>query len=411
MLLLATAVTVSLALLIALLFTASVLRRLLNERKYRMLDRLRSEITERVQQALSSSTDSQLTAPVPGSLPWQALESVLFNMAVDDPSSDKISALFSRLGFVSYHEGRIERRSRLVRATSIDALGRMRSVSSVPKLVPLLGGSDSEILTVTVRSLSRIGSREALTAVIERLSVLLGSSLVTRKAMERSLLNFGSAAIPELVRVSHAPHTDPWVISCVLETLSHLPPDLRSARFASTQLTNPHAEVRSKALKVLCASGSLVPRDLVLLILPLLDDPVWFVRIQAVRTVEGLRIQSACPKLGLLLFDPSWNVRDQATVALTKFPEVALDIFIDVLKGTDKYAKSSVCEQIEKTGFCDDLMKNLVTSEQPSAQKSREILALMYQLDFWTPFREYLAAGADEAIKRELRLLAPTGAA
>ncbi len=411
MLLLATAVIVSLALLIAMLFTASVLRRLLNERKYRMLDRLRPDMTESVRQAFSSNTVAQLTAPVPGSLPWQALESVLFSMTADPGMSEEIPGLFARLGFVSYHEGRIEKRGRLSRATSIDALGRMRSASSVPKLIPLLGSGDSEILTVTVRSLSRIGSPEALTAVVERLPTLLGSSLVTRKAMERSLLNFGSAAIPELVRASHAPHTDPWVISCVLETLSQLPPDLRSAQFASTQLASLHAEVRSKALKVLCASGPLVPRDLVLLILPLLDDPVWFVRIQAVRTVEGLRIQSACPKLGLLLFDPNWNVRDQAAVALTKFPELALDIFVDVLKGTDNYAKASVCEQVGKTGFCDDLMRSLVHAEQPFAQKSREILTLMYQLDFWTPFQEYLATGAEEEIKRELRLLAPAGGA
>src|SRR5512143_1311358 len=177
MLLLATAVIVSLALFIAVLFTASVLRRLLNERKYRMLDRLRPEMTERVQQALSSNTVSQLTAPVPGSLPWQALESVLFSMTADDGMSGEIPGLFAQLGFVSYHEGRIEKRGRLIRATSIDALGRMRSASSVPKLIPLLGSSDSELLTVTVRSLSRIGSREALTAVVERLPTLLGSSL------------------------------------------------------------------------------------------------------------------------------------------------------------------------------------------------------------------------------------------
>ncbi len=412
MLFLTTAIIVSLVLLISLLLVASVLRRLLNERKYRRLDRLRQELTETVRRVLASDRTAQLPQPKPGSLSWQALESVLLDVVQDDRYRPAVTGMFTRIGFVAYHENRITKRSRIARASSIDALGKMGSVSSVQKLVPLLGCSDSEILTVTVRSLSRIGSPDALNAVMDRLPVLLGNSLITRKAMEASLLNFGARAIPHLVRHCRVSATDPWVVSCVLETLSHLPPDLRSAQSAASQLSSSHAEVRSKALKVLCVSGKLLPQNLVPLILPLLADPVWFVRIQAVKTVEGLRMQtSVSQQLGLLLMDSHWIVRDQAAAALIKSPEVALDIFIDVLKGTDNYARASVCEQIEKTAFSDDLMRNLVGSDRPIAQKSREVLVLMNKLNFSTPLLEYLASGGDERIKRELSTFVTAGAA
>ncbi len=411
MLLIATAIIISLVLLITLLLFASVLRRLLNERKYRKLDRLRKELGEAVRRALASGETDGLPHPKPTSLPWQALESVLLDLVQDNGSHAVVVGMLNRIGFVSYHESRLTKKSRIIRASSIDTLGKMRSVSSVPKLVPLLNGSDSEILTVTVRALSRIGSQDALSAVVERLPVLLGNGLVTRKAMEASLLNFGSPAIPHLIRYCRESVTDHWVVSCVLESLSHLPHDLASAQFASGLLANPHPEVRSKALKVLSASGRLLPGDAAPLILPLLDDPVWFVRIQAVRTVEGLGLlPAASSRLRILLLDANWNVRDQAAVALSRFPG-ALDIFLDVLLGTDLYAKESTCEQIEKTGFYDKLFKNLVGDDRSAADKSRQLLATMYQLNFATPLREYLVTGEDDRIRRELGRVVTAGEA
>jgi len=86
---------------------------------------------------------------------------------------------------------------------------------------------------------------EGLMATVERLPVLLGQGRVTRKAMETELLNFSKDAVSCLVEY-HIQESDPWLMSCVLETLSHLPPDIRSFSLASQHLESANLEVRSK---------------------------------------------------------------------------------------------------------------------------------------------------------------------
>ena len=111
-----------------------------------------------------------------------------------------------------------------MRALSVDRLGRMKSESSVPKLIALLDENKPEIVSVVVRSLSKIGGRAALQAIVERLPVILDRSIVTRKAMGMALQAFGADAIPYLVEQKSG-LDNLWIISCILDILSRLPAD------------------------------------------------------------------------------------------------------------------------------------------------------------------------------------------
>ncbi len=404
-LVLVTATIAVLVLLIIVLLLASIARRVGNDRRYRMLDALRREYGRLLMQALElrgGSVDAERFLARPGSLAWEAVEDVLFAVVEAGQYAEKGRFLFQRLGYVSFYEERLGARSVLVRASAVDKLGRMRCVSSAPKIIPLLGERDPEILTVAVRALSRIGTREALAAIVGRLPDLLGGSLVTRKAMETALLNFGETAIPYLIEY-HWEGADPWIVSCVLETLSHLTPDARSVSLAVEHLHSPNAEVRSKALKVLGRAGASVPRDVAGLVLPLLDDPVWFVRLQAAKVAGSVALQTAAEPLGRLLFDRNWHVRRQAALALTGLGQASLDVFLTTLSASDGYAKECICEEIEKAGLSDQLIVNLGGKDGPLKSKSREILQIMHGLRFSTPLVEYLANGSDERIKQEIR--------
>lgn len=395
----------ALVLLIMALLLASIVRRVLNDRMYGKLDALRHEYGRRLSQALELegiAVQKEAFLTQPGSLAWQAVEDVLFAVVSDGKFADKGRTLFQRLGYMAFYEEQLAGRNVLARASAIDKLGRMRCTSSTLKLIPLLEEGDPEILSVTVRALSRIGTREALAAIIGRLPDLLGRSLVTRKAMETALLNFGETAIPYLIGY-HWESADPWIISCILETLSHLAPDARSMSLALEHLQSPNAEVRSKALKVLGRSNANIPRRLDELLLPLLEDPVWFVRLQAAKSAGALVLTAAAQPLGRLLFDKNWHVRRQAALALTKFGHTAIDIFLEVLSMSDGYAKESICEEIEKAGFSDRLIVNLVGVDGTLRTKSREILKIMQGLQFSTPLIEYLENGDDERIKQEIR--------
>jgi HEAT repeat protein len=403
---------VSITLLTAALLLASIVRRGWHSRMHRQLDVLRETYRDGVRQAIATgeiASSKENFRFKPGSLAWQALEEVLLELIAENRQSGEVKALFRRLGYVEFYEKRLGRRNVLVRASAIDKLGKMGCLLSTSRLIPLLDTNDPEILSVTVRALSRLRSKEGLVGIIERLPTLLGKTLVTRKAMETALLNFGGEAIPYLTDYRED-QNDPWILSCVLEMLSFLPPDPRSLSLAINYLGSANPEVRSKALKVIGSDGYSIPPQASDLVLPLLNDPVWFVRLQAVKSVNELTCESAAKLLEKLLFDENWQVRSEAALALTHIGSCAVDVFYDALKTKDVYAKESICEEIEKTRFSDWLIKHLDDDDKTLRAKCHEILRLMHALGFSIPLTAYLEAGENERIKQTVRHLLASGA-
>ncbi len=401
----------ALLLLIVILFLASVIRRVYSERKYRKLDYWRQFYGRKLRESLESGCLSgsrrDFIAP-PNSSAWKAVEEVLLDLINEGKYQNEIKELFFHLGYISFYEKQLENKNIPTRALSIDKLGKMKSEASLPKLIALLDAESPEIVSVALRSLSKIGGREGLQAIVGRLSGILTRSVVSRRAMGMALLAFGADAIPSLT-ARKAGEDDPWVASTILDILSRLPADARSVRLAAEHLSSVNAEVRSKALKVLGRTEN-VPavQHLPELILPLLRDPVWYVRLQAIRSLVVLRHEEAAAPIGALIFDQNWQVRNEAAQALIMFGECSLDIFLGVLRGTDRYAKDSICEEIEKTNFSARLIENLKESDHGLRQKSEEILETMLSLGFSTHLNAYLDRGDDEAVKEHIRNLMKT---
>ena len=395
----------ALLVLITLFLVLSVLRRFWNDRTYRKLDTLRKEYALRIRRMLGpdgSGEDEAWTAIAPGSLSWMALDQVLLDLMDEGRHEDELRGLYCRFGYTAFYENRLGSRRVTTKAAAVDKLGRMRCSSSLPRILPLLNEAEPEILVVTVRALSRIGSTEGLAAVIARLPELLGRSLVTRKAMDTALIQFGDVAIPYLLAYRDE-RSDPWVLSCVLETLSHLSPDARSTEFAGAFLGHANPEVRSKALKVLGRPGIALPEALADPVLRLLDDPAWFVRIQAIKTAESALRDRAAEPIARLLFDTNWHTRNTAADALTKYGNRALQIIFDALASTDHYAKESICEELENTGFSDILLGNLGSADETVRALSENILRTMHGLHFSTPLLEHLSQGNDGVISGKVR--------
>lgn len=403
----------TLLLLTTVLFLTSIFRRAYNERKYRKRDHLRKVFDKKIREALDAGAMLRAQSEFitrPGKDAWQAIEDILLQLINEERYKNEVQTLYSALGYVSFYEKKIENRYVQIRALSIDKLGRMKSVASVPKLIALLDEENPEIVSGAVRSLSRIGGRAALQAIVQRLPALLERSIVTRKAMGMALQSFGAEAIPYLAEQLTG-QENLWVISCILDILSRLPADQRSVNLAAGHVSSTNVEVRSKALKVLGRTDNLVMlHDLPERILPLLHDPVWFVRLQAIRSIRVLKYESATPAIGKLIFDENWQVRNEAAQTLTVLGERSLDIFLDILTGDDRYAKDSICEEIEKTDFPDRLIRNLKAGDRAIQQKSRKILEIMHSLGFSTPLREYLERDGNETEKELLRtILMKTG--
>ena len=399
-------------LVILAVLAATVYRRAAAVRRYRILDRNRERYGKRIRELIDGGASfheySDFAFPS-RSAEWHAVEHVLSGLIEDRKYESAGVALFDQLGYRSNYEGMLGNRDVIAKSSAVEKLGRMRCEASTGKLVPLLDGREAEIVAVTVRALSKIGTREALEALLERLPGLYSRSLVTKKAIERSLRNFGQPAAADLVRYGER-YEDPVSKASVLEVLGTLGAP-EALPFAIRNLDHGDPEVRAKSLKVIAASGGGLPSGEKDRVLPLLDDPVWFVRLQAAKALGILRHDKAVPLLAKRLVDDNWQVRNAAATAVVLTSDNAIGIFLDTLGATDRYAKESVCEEIQKTDFVYRLIDYLGSPGRETYGKSREILRIMAHLGYGTPLREYLKSGADERIRKELALIVQEGVA
>lgn len=321
----------------------------------------------------------------------------------EDKHRMRAKELFDRLGYVRFYEGKLKSGNIIRKAAAVDALGKMLSEPSTGKLVPMLDDESTEIVAVAVRSLSRIGAPDGLKGILRRMPRLLTRSRVTRKAIETALKNFGAASASTLIDFGRL-YVDPVPKASILEVLSNMAAR-ESLPFATESLDHADPEVRSKALKVIAAAGAELPDVEKNKVLSRLDDPVWFVRLQAAKALAALRYGNAEDALAERLLDENWQVRNAAATALAVLNRNALDIFLATLESRDRYAKESICEEIEKTNFVGTLIENMDSADANIYEKSRNILKIMRSLHYSTPLKEYLKTGSDPKIKRELELL------
>jgi hypothetical protein len=406
------AILAFLLLVILSVLVATIYRRAAALRRYRILDLNRERYGKRFRELIDEgkSVDEFSAFSFPSrSAEWHAVEHVLFGLVADRRYESAGAALFDKLGYRSQYERKLENRNIIVKSSAVEKLGRMRCEASTGKLVPLLDEKSGEIVPVTVRALSKIGTQEALRGVLDRLPDLYSRSFVSRKSIESSLRNFGPAAVPDLVRCGEL-YIDPVSRASVLEVLGVLGAP-EALPFAFRNLHHEDSEVRAKALKVIGAAGGGLPPGEKERVVALLGDPVWFVRLQAAKALGILRYDKAEAVLAKRLLDANWQVRNAAATALVLTSGNAIGIFLDTLGATDRYAKESVCEEIQKTDFVYRLIDNLDSPGRDTYGKSREILKIMASLGYGTPLREYLESGADDRIRRELTLIVQQGAA
>ncbi len=392
------------ALVITGIFLAAVLRRAASSRRYRKLDRYREQYGKSIKAWIDRGSrpgESVAFLFRTGSTRWRAVEDVLSSMAECPEYARAAVDLFDRLGYRTHYEGKLDG-SVIARSSAAEMLGRMRCAASTGRLVNLLGERDPEVVAVAVRALSRIGTPEVLQVLLDRLPSLISRALVAKKSLETSLGNFGEAAVPKMVRCGKA-YSCPVARATILEVLESLP-TRDAVRFALESLTDADPEVRAKALKIVGAAGATLPDRQKDTLLPLVDDPVWFVRLQAVKTLGKLRYGPAERPLERRLRDEKWQVRNAAAEGLIQASGNAVDIFLAVLRDTDRYARDSVCEEIQRTGFMFRLIDDMRLSDGEKRWKSRELLRLMDSLGFGTPLREYLETGSDGRVREDLSL-------
>jgi HEAT repeat protein len=382
--------------LILFFLFSSIFRRILNSRKYKALDRHRKFYKEKILRAMQRGNLMRqsvffLLRFSPKSIKWQAIEDILLLLIAEEKYKENAKEFFNKLDYVGFYEKKLESKNLIKKAAAIDKLGKMLSESSIEKLLAVLESEkkSAEIISITIRALSRIGLLEGLIGILEQLPNIWGKDLVSRKTIESSLINFGLPAVPELIKYGRR-YDDPQMRASLLEVLSGLPLTQLSCAFALENLDHSEAEVRAKALMLLGLANDFSINIDPDLLLPSLNDEVWYVRLQAVKAFAKMKQEKAIGILGNLLLDTNWQVRNAASRALAAMEDASLDVFLKILKSEDRYARESVCEEIERTNLAKRLIENLDSLDRDVCEKSKKILGHMHSLNFSTPLLDYL---------------------
>ena len=163
-------------------------------------------------------------------------------------------------------------------------------------------------------------------------------------------------------------------------------------------------DVRATALKAVITNAQDIRGFIGKKVVRLTQDPEWYVRLHAAKVLGELRYAKELDAIGKLLLDSNWHVRTAAVASLTKMGNASLEVFLKTLRAQqdDFYVVGSICEEIEKNLFVFRLFENLKSGDQQVRQQSREILEIMYAIDFYSPFLEYMTSGDDEEVKKEI---------
>jgi HEAT repeat protein len=385
----------------------TALRRVLNSKKYKELDRQRELYREKLKFTLNLERVNWELADFrshPKSVKWQAIEEILLDMINDGRYKNDVKEMFDSLGYVAYYEKNLQNKNVINRSLAVDRLGRMLSEQSIDKLIDMLKLNNTEVISVTVRSLSNIGAIKGLRYLLSQLPGLYEKNLVSRKVIEASLITFGINAVPVLIENGRK-SKERRSISSILEVLSNFQ-SKEILPFAEENITHEDAEIRAKALKVI---GNIAVETSDFdggKIVPMLNDPVWFVKLQAVKVLGNLRYKKAADLLGSLLLDDNWQIRNVAVMALINIDDAATNVLLKTLRTTDdKYAKERICEEIGKTNLVDHLIENLHSNDKEIYEQSKKILKTMHSLNFSTRLIEHSANGLNDRIKNELNLI------
>ncbi len=266
---------------------------------------------------------------------------------------------------------RVGRLSFLLRAKSAENLGIIRHQPSWPLLVKALDDPHRDVRLVAVRALAVIGEAQSFPALVERLQavVLHPSGEVSLRSIKSALVSFPLAAAPKLVpSLRHAHPRIRFLAADIIREMveREAAPEeefLLDAKVFPTELAelfltqlcfDENPDVRARTASVIAHLDD--PRSTPVL-LALLEDRQWFVRLHAARALAKRKYLSQAREISRRLTDPHWMVREAAARTLLVFGRVGIDQLSDhFLVTEDRYSREQIADEMQRAGLIPTLI-------------------------------------------------------
>ena len=281
----------------------------------------------------------------------------------------------ARPGSLLEHVGRLHF---LVRAKAADNLGVIQHRPSWPLLVKAMEDRHPDVQTVAVRSLAAIQEPDCFAPLVNRLHsvVLKPAAALSLRAIKTALVSFplkpALGLIPSLnhshrrirflatdiireIVERHAAWEEEFVLDAKV-----FPPELAEA-FLNQLCFDENPDVRARTAPVISHLAD--PRATPVL-LTLLEDTQWFVRLHAVRALAKRKFLSQAPQVAQRLTDPHWMVREAAARTLLVFGRVGSEhLASHFLRTEDRYSREQIADEMQRAGLIPSLLAQYASGE------------------------------------------------
>ena len=287
---------------------------------------------------------------------------------------------------------RVGKLSFLSRAKAADNLGIIKHHPSWKLLVKALEDSHADVQDVAVRSLASIQEPASFSALVERLQKIIEkpSETLSLRTIKTALVSFPLNQMVSLLPSLRNSHrrvrffaTD--VVREVVERQAAWEEDfsLDSKNFPSElaevfldQLgfdENPDVRARSAAVIAYLADARSTP-----VLLTLLDDAQWFVRMHTVRALAKRKFLSQAPQVARRLTDSHWMVRESAARTLLVFGRVGSEQLAQHFLSTeDRYSREQIADEMQRAGLVPTLIAQYGAEREGA---STRVIDLMVQM-------------------------------
>jgi len=268
---------------------------------------------------------------------------------------------FIRVRFLSF----------LIRSKSAENLGLIRHGPSWPLLAKALEDPSPDLQGVAARALAAIRHPGSFPALVERLhkAVLEPGLLLSVRTLKSALVGFPLECARELLPSLR--HANPRIRFLAADVVREMVereaagnPDFcldqqsGNEELATAFLTklafDVNPDVRAQAAYVIACLAD--PRSGPVL-LGLLKDSVWFVRLHAVRALAREKFASHAGRVETALRDSNWRVREAAVRALRAFGPAGLDrLMAHFLTTEDRYSQEQIADEFQRAGLIPQLV-------------------------------------------------------
>jgi HEAT repeat protein len=300
---------------------------------------------------------------------WQSHLAGKFDVATLRDALARPEGLLQRVGRLNF----------ILKAKSAENLGAIRHQPSWPLLANALHDSHPDVQSVAARALAAIGEPESFVPLLERIKeiVLHPSNKISLRSAKSALVSFPLKEAHRLLPAMK--HEHPRVrflaVDILREMVEHeaalnedfvLDASMFGAEVGELLLTHScfddNGDVRARSAPII---SYLVDVRGTPVLLTLLEDPQWFVRLHTVRALAKRKFLSQAEQVAQRLTDAHWLVRQAAAQTLLVFGHAGVDTLADhMLQTQDRYSREQIADEMQRSGLIPTLVAQYGTSTE-----------------------------------------------